>query len=330
MTGKSESFSNFIDIEKRKNFSLNQEISPDNFKELVGEYILSEEVTCQVRTKSGICHQNHKKGWLGVTKDGNEALIGGHCASKYFKADKLFIIEKKRVRSEIDRKKYIDKIKQLCANPLEFMGELISLRKAIINTRKLFDELNKLLPNIVLVFIDDARKTKRWEIKVDILKGDNQGSKRWIPDTLGNIKSLPYKSEISTTIEKIKILIEKYEEVCKIDPDTLSTPKLKNLLAIFNEKEDIEKNTTKLSEQVNKFIKTENFENLIYTCNDIDDEFILAKAIMILTNSKVLSDGHINLRIRRIKERIEKRLGNYPVRRNQLIDKYAKTNAFTS
>ncbi|MEQ5306006.1 hypothetical protein ABN238_17670 [Providencia rettgeri] len=330
MTGKSEFFSNFIDIEKRKNFSIDQEISPENFKELIGEYILSEEVACQVRAKGGICHQNHKKGWLGATKDGIEALIGGHCARNYFKADKSFALEKKRVRREIDRKKHLDKMNEFYSNPLEFMSELSDLRQKIICIRKKFDEVNKLLPNVVLVFIENARKTKKWEIKVDVLKGESQENKKWITETLENLKPLPYKYEILSTVTKIRDLIETYDEISKIDIDTLSTPKLNDTLAILNGKEDIEKSILKLSKQVDNFIKATNLENLIYTCNDNDDEFILTKAIMILTGSKALSDGHVNLRTRRIKERIEKRLGGYPIRKNQLVDKYSKSSIFSS
>lgn len=58
MLGKSEFFSSFIEIEKRPEFSPDQEISPDNFKELVGEYRLDEDVICQVRTKKVFAIRN--------------------------------------------------------------------------------------------------------------------------------------------------------------------------------------------------------------------------------------------------------------------------------
>ncbi|HHM2118026.1 TPA: hypothetical protein ACRG4Q_005623, partial [Klebsiella pneumoniae] len=90
MAEKAIYFSSYNEIEKRASFNSEQEISPDNFKSLVGMYRFDENVICQVRTKKGICHQKHKNGWLGITNDGVEALIGGHCASEYFKADNSF------------------------------------------------------------------------------------------------------------------------------------------------------------------------------------------------------------------------------------------------
>ncbi|HHM1133002.1 TPA: hypothetical protein ACRG2Y_005686, partial [Klebsiella pneumoniae] len=104
MAEKAIYFSSYNEIEKRASFNSEQEISPDNFKSLVGMYRFDENVICQVRTKKGICHQKHKNGWLGITNDGVEALIGGHCASEYFKADNSFRLEKKRVESEIERR----------------------------------------------------------------------------------------------------------------------------------------------------------------------------------------------------------------------------------
>lgn len=329
MAEKSEFFSSFIDIEKRMSFSLNQEISPDNFKELVGQYKLDEEVACQVRAKGGICHQKHKNGWLGVTKDGNEALIGGHCARNYFKADKNFAIERKRVCREINRKRNIDKIKEYKVDSLTYMEYLLNLRKEIISTREIYDDINKNFPSSVLSFIDNSRKTKKWDIKIDILKTNNKGNKNWVSGSLGTLKPLPYKYEIINLISKIKLIIETYNEICQIDPETLSTPKSKKLIDIISEKDGIKNKIIELRDQINNFIKIPNLESLIYTCNDNDDEYLLAKAIMILTNSKVLTDGHINLRVRRIKERIEKQFGGYQIRRNQLIDKFSTRNVFS-
>jgi len=47
MAEKSEYFSSFIDIEKRESFSPTKEVSPENFKALIGEYRLDEDVICR-------------------------------------------------------------------------------------------------------------------------------------------------------------------------------------------------------------------------------------------------------------------------------------------
>ncbi len=51
MAEKAIYFSSYNEIEKRASFNSEQEISPDNFKSLVGMYRFDENVICQVRTK---------------------------------------------------------------------------------------------------------------------------------------------------------------------------------------------------------------------------------------------------------------------------------------
>lgn len=329
MTEKSEFFSSFIDIERRASFSLDHEISPDNFKELVGEYRLDEDVACQVKAKNGICHQKHKNGWLGVTKDGFEVLIGGHCARNYFKADKTFAFERKRVRKEIDRKKAIHKLKEYRENVLTFSSELAELRKKIIDTRVKLDQILKLFPNSVLTFITNAQRTRNWDINVDLLKEyDGDKKSTWVVSHFCKLRPLPYMHEVITLMNKVKNLSEVYGEACKINPDEIKTPKLKRVIETLNEKSDLEKLGTLLNRDVYKFLDVKNLESLIYICDDKDDEYLTTKAIMTVTDAKVSTDGHINLRLRRIKERTEKQFGGQKIRKNQIIDKFQRQNIF--
>ena len=95
MTTCSERFLSYDDICKRPAFDQNYEISPDNFHKLIGKYSFKERHICQVRTNKGICRQKHNNGWLGVSLEGVEALIGCDCAVNYFSAHNDFIREKK-------------------------------------------------------------------------------------------------------------------------------------------------------------------------------------------------------------------------------------------
>lgn len=332
MAEKSEFFSNFIEIEKRPFFSLEHEINPDDFKELVGEYRLDEDVVCQVKGDKGICHQKHKNGWLGVTKDGFEVLIGGDCARTYFKADRVFAYERKRVRKELDREKALHKLNEYRKNVLIFTSEISSLRKDIIDARIKFDQVHKLFPEVILTFIDNAQKTRNWDINVDVLQGyrdDENGTQKWAVSSLGRLKTLPNKYELYGLIRRLKYISETFEQACQVNVEDLKTPKLKKIVEALNEKEEIEKKTRDLINDVSMFVDTKNLEPLIYLCDNDEDEFITTKSIMILTNSKVSTEGHIRLRLRRIKERIERQFDGKLVRKNQLIEKFQRRNAFT-
>lgn len=62
MAEKAIYFSSYNEIEKRASFNSEQEISPDNFKSLVGMYRFDENVICQVRTKKEFAIKTQK--WL--------------------------------------------------------------------------------------------------------------------------------------------------------------------------------------------------------------------------------------------------------------------------
>ena len=278
-----------------------------------------------------MCHQNHKSGWLGVTADGFEVLIGGHCARKYFKADKSFTNERNRVRKEIDRKKALHKLKDYRDKSLIMNEELSYLRATIINTRVILDQILKSFPNAVLSFITTAQKTHSWDIKIDVLqKFNDDNNPIWVTSSLGNLKSLPYMYEVISLMTQAKSLAEKFSEACSLNPEDLSTPKLKRIIETLNDKDDLIKSATSLSQEVTRFIDTKNLELLIFVCDNYEEEFLATRAIMAISGAKVSTDRHVNLRLRRIKDKTTKLFDGKLIRKNQIVEKFQRSKAFTS
>ncbi|EFG7433702.1 MULTISPECIES: hypothetical protein [Citrobacter] len=278
-----------------------------------------------------MCHQKHKSGWLGVTADGFEVLIGGHCARKYFKADKSFTNERNRVRKEIDRKKALHKLKDYRDKSLIMNEELSYLRATIINTRVILDQILKSFPNAVLSFITTAQKTHSWDIKIDVLqKFNDDNNPIWVTSSLGNLKSLPYMYEVISLMTQAKSLAEKFSEACSLNPEDLSTPKLKRIIETLNDKDDLIKSATSLSQEVTRFIDTKNLELLIFVCDNYEEEFLATRAIMAISGAKVSTDRHVNLRLRRIKDKTTKLFDGKLIRKNQIVEKFQRSKAFTS
>ena len=331
MAKSSEFFTSLSDIDIRPAFSPDHEIGPDNFKQLVGEYHLEEEAICQVKARNGICHQKHRKGWLGVTQDGHEVLIGGHCARNYFKADKTFALERKRVRKEIERVKALHKLSEYQNNATLLNTEISTLRQTLIDTRVKLSPVYKLLPNSAQRYIENAQRTRNWDIRVDVQQESlHEQKQRWVTTTLGRLKPVPYMYEVIGLINKVKELSEVFAEASKCKPDEVVTPKLKRILDILSQKEELEKAGASLHKEVTQFINAKNLDMLIYVADDFDEEYLTVKAIMDITGAKVSSEGHINLRLRRIKERTALQLGAVRVRKNQLIDRLQRSRVFSS
>jgi hypothetical protein len=106
-------FRNFREITSREAFDADCEITVESFASLIGEYhFAEEEVSCQVRRldQSSRCSEGHKNGWLGRRKDGKEALIGRICGGKYFNASSAFVAQRKRITSELNITRYIERL----------------------------------------------------------------------------------------------------------------------------------------------------------------------------------------------------------------------------
>ncbi|WP_037433180.1 hypothetical protein [Serratia plymuthica] len=331
MAKSSEFFTSLSDIDIRPAFSPDHEVGPDNFKQLVGAYHLEEEAICQVKARNGICHQKHRKGWLGVTLDGHEVLIGGHCARNYFKADKTFALERNRVSKEIERVKALHKLSKYQGNAALLSAEIATLRQTLIDTRVNLASVYKLLPNSAQRHIENAQRTRNWDIRVDVQQENLHEQKhRWIAITLGRLKPVPYMYEVIGLMNKVKELSETFTDVGKCKPDEIATPKLKRILDILSQKEELEKASASLYKEVIQFINAKNLEMLVYVADDSEEEYLTVKAIMDITGAKVSSEGHVNLRLRRIKERTAIQLGATEVRKNQLIDRLQRSRAFSS
>ncbi|MFJ5438078.1 hypothetical protein ACIPT2_09425 [Pectobacterium brasiliense] len=323
MTEKAVVFSSIHEIQHRASFRDNQEISPENFQSLVGRYRFDEEVICQVKTAKGFCHQKHKVGWVGKTNDGTEVLIGGHCAGIYFRADRRFVMETKRINKEIEHEKLKNKITEYRSNVLVLNQKLKVMRDELIEVRKKMSTFYKSVPNVILKFVYEAQKNQNWDVIVDVLdRSVHRHQDEWIIHKLSTLKPISPIENALGTIGRLKFVSEKYEELCKIDLNTLSTPKMKQYVDALSRIDEVEKESFRLKREAKFFFESRNLDFFLYICDDYEEKFLTVRSILAVTDAKVSSDAHINLRINRIVERVEKSLGGSQVRKNQISLKY--------
>jgi hypothetical protein len=75
--------SNWDDIKTRPGFNENLNPSNHELKSIIGRYGFKDQVSCGLST----CHSPHNRGYLVVTKDGQETNIGKDCGKNYFGVD---------------------------------------------------------------------------------------------------------------------------------------------------------------------------------------------------------------------------------------------------
>jgi hypothetical protein len=101
-------FSNYEDIAKRPRFAPEVNTKTSQILKLVSTYTFPEKHPCG---KKG-CHQPHNNGWLAVTTDNQETLIGSRCGKEW--GGDTFLFEKKQLAKRQQRNAH-----------LEFLGKVI-------------------------------------------------------------------------------------------------------------------------------------------------------------------------------------------------------------
>jgi len=277
-------FKHYHEIEGRDGFNPSCGVTLDNFQSLIGEYHFSEEVRCQVRKSDGNCGNNHLHGWLGLTKEGKEGLIGWLCAVKYFNADKTFAIERNRVRKEISISSSLASLNNLLTNRDVFEQTIETQMSRIRFLRDSVKSLeSRLLPSVIKT-VSDMEKTGNRAVysQIQYVEVDEEGKKNieWIDQRIGNISGTPiwlYSNlgsifsalkEIKNTLSEVELSRESGERKLKKWANTLSS--LPNHASQIDE----------LQREYELFSEFNNLTLLIFLVRDQKDQLMLSKVAL--------------------------------------------------
>ncbi|GKW07648.1 hypothetical protein [Pectobacterium carotovorum] len=317
MTEKSEHFFRYDDIRTRPAFNPDCEISPKSWKRLIGRYTFSEKHICQVRTDKGLCHQWHNNGWLGVTNEGEEALIGCDCAANYFNASSEFIAEKNRVNEELARRHAIERMSWFLSNKLDTAKEFLGLEDNAKKLKESIDRIYNTMPNDVLYFLNVSQKTNNWDVYVDVqyIKYNNDDSypdddetEQWVKSHLGKVKSLPFQRDMDKlyqNITQLKKFFNGFIALSHSDIADIKTPKLKSYVKRIDQKEEFANLIDVYQRDIFSFEKLDNLELLVYVCDSTTEQYLTTQALMKITGFKASHRTHIDKRLLAIKDKYE-------------------------
>lgn len=168
MSERAISFSEFSEIEKREKFSRDYLISVADFASLIGPYYFREDVHCQVERDGFRCNHGHRNGWLGRRKDGSEALIGGHCANKYFNANDAFRQERKRVDTEVRLDSHIAALTELLRDRAALSARVAAAMGRVKAVREVVRQFESTLTKGATKQLNDMAKTGSRTVSVEV------------------------------------------------------------------------------------------------------------------------------------------------------------------
>lgn len=328
MINSSESFANVDEITSRPNFSANLEITVESFSALIGRYHLSDSVKCQVKTEHGICGQKHQRGYVGVTKEGKEGLIGGICSEKYFKGHTHFIQEKNRIDAEIDRRENIEKLISYKENFLSLSEIHGELTKNIQTIKNKTDHLYKGFPNTILTYLYQAQKTQSWDLYVDVLRhsrGEKGMTSNWYIEKLCTFSPLPSAQEIQSLLGRVENLKSTFSEACSSTIEDLPTPKLKGYVRSLSDFPELESSYQRFYKNVEEFTQNHSLCNLYYACANHKDKLATVKTILTLSRSNP-SEQLIKSKCDEIEKITRGKFDDCQVRNNKMVMKYKKNS----
>lgn len=289
---KVEVFYKFFEIENREAFSPDAYVSVENFSRLIGEYNFDEQVVCQVERSGGKCGHFHNRGWVGVTKDGCEVLVGNVCANKYFKADKTFALEKKRVRNEIDFQRYSKIINECLDHQDEIEEDMEDIYSDVKQIRQLQRNILACIPIEMVKFIRNAEKTKNRSVSIDIkyVEVDDEGKSHisWVAYEIGKLKSAGFidLKKISDFYSNINDIKNIFSEIDLSNERRLS--KIKKWSDKLSSRHNIIKDVNETKAECLSFISKDNLNLLLLISSNESDR----RKVVDLIN--YFHDSHIN------------------------------------
>ena len=310
MSEKNVYFTDFDVVRLRNNFDADAEISPDNFERLAGAYHFKQDVICQVRTPGGVCHQKHKRGCLGVMKDGREALIGNTCAEHYFKSDLKFSLERKRVMNEIERQRIFSQYHDILAKQEKTRETLSSLHWQALQTSAKVSSWYKGFQPGVLRFIYNAGKTGNGNVVIEtehisteirVVDGEEEEHQvsRWLPEVLGRVSLPPGEYAVQDMVKGAEKAKDALETLIACNPETLSFQKLKTLVTTIGSAERLSQQLKSIDADVGRFVQRSNLQLLFFVQDRGDDPERVVQQIL-----KIRENKHTPADIRREEKRI--------------------------
>lgn len=231
------------DVLSRPGFTVDVDPNSVELKEIIGSYKFKDFIKCGLST----CHQPHGRGYLVVTKDGQETNIGKDCGKTHFSVD--FEGMRRAYDREITNKERRERLTALKHQIPAISQHIEELKKSeyganwVHKNVKALLEPGKGLPREVLARIAALRRSRDGSLTVQRLAtkeerdlAEASGQKRagdpemYVEERAGFIKGVPALYEEndlrSIVVEKIEAGVER---LAAADIDQLGDRQLADL-----------------------------------------------------------------------------------------------------
>ncbi|MDB5761585.1 MAG: hypothetical protein JWQ21_580 [Herminiimonas sp.] len=175
-TGASEeieirTFASIEEIRKLENFVEGGPLSKGDYKRLLGDYHLPEEVhCCYQKENKKLCGEAHKHGWVVLRRDEKATIIGGDCARDKFGADSKLVADSHRYINEKRRRERLATMRELIPLKGARIGQLAALRTSLLDLDRRVKSVTNELGPVLQRRLRDMVRTRQSAVVINAVK----------------------------------------------------------------------------------------------------------------------------------------------------------------
>lgn len=236
------SFTSYEDIAKRPRFKTEVDISITQIDKLITDYRFPEKHPCG---KKG-CHQPHNNGWLAVTTDNQECLIGSRCGKEW--GGDSFILQRNQLSKRQARNSQLTLISKTLQNAETIFDRIHEIKNRSKGATWLDKTIKKLEENCTQEIMQVIKsRARRGESAVENSRLKTQEERDSDDASQAGSSSSAYKTEVIGQLVGLEVFNSDLREVLmddiysklktlqKLEPSALTTPALNKLTKEINE-----------------------------------------------------------------------------------------------
>lgn len=131
-------FNSISEIEALPGFKKVNPVSPKNYKYLLGDYSLSDEVSCcLLKSNDKLCNEGHKWGFIAVLVDNSITLVGNDCAQTKFNGESRLSADRAKYLNQKKHEEGLDRLRALVEQKDSALEEVLQVKSnlAIVQGR---------------------------------------------------------------------------------------------------------------------------------------------------------------------------------------------------
>lgn len=279
-------FHTISEIEALPGFKKENPVSPKNYKHLLGDYFLSDEVKCcLLKDNEKLCNEGHKWGFVAVLTDSSITLVGNDCAQTKFNGESRLNTDRAKYLNQKKHEEGLERLRTLVKQKESALKEVLQVRSDLATVQVRVHAMRGKLGPQTMRHLESIARTGNYALSVTGVtikeytdkKGKKKTDRRTQRMTLGTIANTSFllDERYRDVLHNLSDVKKAYDEAEKIEQN-VTTLKLNSLTKKMDIIELARTSAYQLIDQERKFAASD-LSLLCYLTSDKVERYKSAK-----------------------------------------------------